>query len=120
VRSRNGGSIADGTAWAAPWTRILTGSNYTNVLDSRYVNVAGDTMTGLLNIKVNNKTTTIGSQNTNYTHYNTDAAKGHYFNKNLYVDGDIYGGASFNEYVMRVKSGALNCNTQYDAGLSLI
>ena len=50
VRSRNGGSITDGTAWAAPWTRILTGSNYTNVLDSRYVNTSGDTMTGDLTL----------------------------------------------------------------------
>lgn len=32
VRSRGGGTIADGTAWAAPWTRILTGSNWTNVI----------------------------------------------------------------------------------------
>ena len=49
VRSRGGGKIVNGTAWVAPWTRILTGSNYANVLDGRYVNVSGDTMTGHLN-----------------------------------------------------------------------
>ena len=38
VRSRAGGSIADGTAWVAPWTRILTGSNYASVLNGKYVN----------------------------------------------------------------------------------
>lgn len=32
VRSRCGGAIADGTAWAAPWTRILTGTNWKNVV----------------------------------------------------------------------------------------
>ena len=30
------------------WTRVLTDRNYTNVLDNRFVNVTGDTMTGLL------------------------------------------------------------------------
>lgn len=46
VRSRNGGTIASGTAWTAPWTRILTGSNYTNVTDGRYLKLAGGTITG--------------------------------------------------------------------------
>lgn len=32
VRSRGGGTVTDGTAWAAPWTRILTGSNWSNVV----------------------------------------------------------------------------------------
>ena len=32
VRSRKGGTVADGTAWVAPWTRILTGSNWSNVV----------------------------------------------------------------------------------------
>ena len=36
VRSRAGGTISDSTAWAAPWTRILTGTNYASVLDARY------------------------------------------------------------------------------------
>lgn len=32
VRSRSGGAISDSTAWTAPWTRILTGSNWGNVI----------------------------------------------------------------------------------------
>lgn len=48
VRSRSGGSITDGTAWGANWTKILTAANYTGTLDGRYVNVTGDTMTGSL------------------------------------------------------------------------
>ena len=32
IRSRGGGTVVDGTAWVAPWTRILTGSNWKNVI----------------------------------------------------------------------------------------
>ena len=48
VRSRQGSSVSNDTEWSAPWTRILTGSNYTNVTDSRYVKKSGDTITGNL------------------------------------------------------------------------
>ena len=54
VRSRSGGAVSNDTAWVAPWTRILTGSNYTNVTDARYVKKSGDTMSGLLTIKDGN------------------------------------------------------------------
>lgn len=36
IRSRSGGTISNTTAWTAPWTRVLTGSNYSNVLNSVY------------------------------------------------------------------------------------
>ena len=52
VRSRAGGSITNGTAWGAPWTKILTDANYGSIADNRYVKKAGDTMTGML--RVNN------------------------------------------------------------------
>lgn len=32
IRSRAGGAIVDGTAWMADWVRILTGSNWSNVI----------------------------------------------------------------------------------------
>lgn len=32
VRSRNGAAVDNSKAWAAPWTRILTGSNWKNVI----------------------------------------------------------------------------------------
>lgn len=49
IRSREGGSVVGGTAWAAPWTRILTGSNYGNVLNDKYVKIDGSngTMAGV-------------------------------------------------------------------------
>lgn len=56
VRSRGGGSIANGTAWVAPWTKILTDANYGSIADNRYVKKSGDTMTGNLtapNVSVN-------------------------------------------------------------------
>lgn len=40
-------SGAIGSAWGA-WRKLLDTNNYTSVLDSRYVNASGDTMTGYL------------------------------------------------------------------------
>lgn len=40
VRSRAGGSVSDTAAWGAPWTRILTGTNYSAVLNGVYVTLA--------------------------------------------------------------------------------
>lgn len=40
VRSRSGGSVSDTAAWGAPWTRILTGTNYSAVLNGVYVTLA--------------------------------------------------------------------------------
>lgn len=48
---------------------------------------------GLQNIQ-NGVTTNIYSGNSTYTHYNTTAL--HWFNKNVYVQGDVYGGGSYN------------------------
>jgi hypothetical protein len=45
----------DASTWN-DWNKILTTGNYTNTLDSRYVNVSGDTMTG--NLTVPNLTAT--------------------------------------------------------------
>lgn len=41
---------SNGNAYAAGWTRVLTSRNYSGILDSRYVNVTGDTMSGVLSI----------------------------------------------------------------------
>ena len=51
---RNGGLFVRGKnngTWTA-WDRVLTVGNFTGSLDGRYVNVSGDTMTGML--RVNN------------------------------------------------------------------
>ena len=41
---------AIGSAWGA-WRKVLDTNNYASVLDGRYVNASGDTMTGVLSIK---------------------------------------------------------------------
>lgn len=60
------------------------------------VNKAGDTMTGRLSWSMNGVTSSISNDNSSYTHYNTNASTGHWFNKNVYVSGNVYGGSSYN------------------------
>lgn len=56
------------------------------------------------NSKVNGKiytinngvTSSIGSDNSALCHYRTDASAGHWFNKDVLVAGDVYGGSSYN------------------------
>lgn len=55
---------------ASKWTDrgvLLTTSNYTSTLDSRYVNISGDTMTGLLTVKTEASHTGIKLSNTYLT-----------------------------------------------------
>ena len=51
---------ASSSRWQS-WTKILTDKNYTSTLDSRYVNISGDTMTGALTI---NSTLTVSGAST--------------------------------------------------------
>lgn len=60
------------------------------------VNKAGDTMTGKLSWTMNGITSSISNDNGSYTHHNTNASAGHWFNKNVYVSGNVYGGSSYN------------------------
>lgn len=79
----------------------------TSSLDSSYSVTMGSTYiagalyaTGLIYSASSGKTLTIGSQNTSYCHYSTNASVGHWFNTNTYVQGDIYAGASYNQKVL--------------------
>lgn len=67
-----------------------------NLTPGNYVLKAGDTMTGKLNWSMNGVASSIGSENGSYTHYNTNASSGHWFNKNVYSAGNFYGGSSYN------------------------
>ena len=67
-----------------------------NLTPGNYVLKAGDTMTGKLNWSMNGVVSSIGSENGLYTHYDTNASTGHWFNKNVYVSGNVYGGSSYN------------------------
>ena len=50
-------------------------------------------------INSSNKSINIGPASSSYCNYTTDATRGHYFNKSLYVNGDIYGSTSYNQKV---------------------
>lgn len=67
-----------------------------NLTPGNYVLKAGDTMTGKLNWSMNGVASSIGSESGSYTHYNTNASVGHWFNKNVYSAGNFYGGSSYN------------------------
>ena len=54
---------------------------------------------GLITSTLNNNTLTIGSQNTGFCHYTNSANIPHWFNKDVKVQGDIYGGSGYNKKV---------------------
>lgn len=84
-------SRANGT-----WGSVYTIWNSGNFDPNTKVNKAGDTMTGKLSWTMNGVTSSIGNENGSYTHHNTNASAGHWFNKNVYVAGNVYGGTSYN------------------------
>ena len=45
---------------------------------------------------MNGVTSSISNGNSSWTHYNTNASSGHWFNKNVCVSGNVYGGSSYN------------------------
>ena len=51
-----------------------------------------------------NKTSSIYSQNASYLHYSTTADVGHWFNKTVYVSGDIYAGSSYDQKVLHASN----------------
>lgn len=95
------GSMYIRTGWSGVsqyygWVQVVTSGNYSSILDGHYVKKSGDTMTGKLNWSMNGVASSIGSENGSYTHYNTNASSGHWFNKNVYSAGNFYGGSSYN------------------------
>lgn len=84
-------SRANGT-----WGSVHTIWNSGNFDPNTKVNKAGDTMTGKLSWTMNGVTSSIGNENGLYTHHNTNASAGHWFNKNVYISGNVYGGSSYN------------------------
>lgn len=69
-----------------------------NLLSNK-VSKSGDTMTGRLLITTNTKTLKLGSRNNEWSHYETDAPRGHWFNTNVSVQGEIYAGTNYNQKV---------------------
>ena len=77
---------------------ILTNTNYSTTLDGRYVNITGDTMTGLLKINTNSNTVTIGSQNNGFCHIYNSANIPFIFNNNLHITQGKTIGAAGSQY----------------------
>lgn len=84
-------SRANGT-----WGSVYTIWNSANFDPKTKVNKSGDTMTGKLSWTMNGVTSSISNDNSAFTHHNTNASSGHWFNKNVFVAGNVYGGTSFN------------------------
>lgn len=87
----SGGCVGVGTSGLNSSYNVTMGSTY--IGGALYA-------TGLIYSASSSKTLMIGSQNTSYCHYTTDASVGHWFNKNTYVQGDIYAGASYDQKVL--------------------
>lgn len=78
------------------WGSVYTIWNSGNFDPNTKVNKAGDTMTGKLSLTMNGVTSSISNDNSSYMHHNTNASVGHWFNKTVYVSGNVYAGAAYN------------------------
>lgn len=92
----NGGNLYMKACSNGTWGSIYTIWNSGNFDPGTKVSKSGDTMTGKLNWSMNGVASSIGSENGSYTHYNTNASSGHWFNKNVYSAGNFYGGSGYN------------------------
>lgn len=92
----SGGNLYMKACSNGTWGSVYTIWNSGNFDPNTKVNKAGDTMTGKLSWTMNGVTSSIGNENGSYTHHNTNASVGHWFNKNVYVSGNVYGGSSYN------------------------
>ena len=92
----SGGNLYMKACSNGTWGSVYTIWNSGNFNPNTKVNKAGDTMTGKLSWTMNGVTSSISNDNGSYTHHNTNASAGHWFNKNVYVSGNVYGGSSYN------------------------
>ena len=92
----SGGNLYMKACSNGTWGSVYTIWNSGNFDPNTKVNKAGDTMTGKLSWTMNGVTSSISNENGSYTHHNTDASAGHWFNKNVYVSGSVFGGSSYN------------------------
>lgn len=92
----NGGNLYMKSRSNGTWGSVYTIWNSGNFDPGTKVSKSGDTMTGKLNWSMNGVASSIGSENGSYTHYNTNASAGHWFNKDVYSAGNFYGGSSYN------------------------
>ena len=58
------------------------------------------TSEGVVQINANSRYVLVGPQNSTYCHYDTNADAGHWFNKSVYVNGNIYAGSNYSSLVL--------------------
>lgn len=95
IDSNNNVSLNGNAATATKATQDGSGSTITTT----YLKLSGGSMTGAISITTNGVTNSFYSQNSSFTHYSTSASMGHWFNKAVYVQGEIYAGSSYNQKV---------------------
>lgn len=110
----------------AGWVQVLDALNYTTYCapashSHSYLPLSGGTLTGLLTISTNNRYVVLGCQNEGYAHYSTNADTGHWFNKPVSVQGDIYCGSDYSTKVLTVNGGDITSGfTKPHKGMSWI
>lgn len=66
----------------------------------------------LISVK-NNRTSSMSTENTSYCHLNTNADVGFHFNKNVYVQGNIYAGTWYNNLVLTTDNYSSHLDSRY-------
>ena len=97
----------NGDSWTGV-AELLTDKNYA----SYCLPLSGGSLSGLLTINTSGKYIGLGCQNAGYAHYSTNADTGHWFNKNVYVQGNIYSGSDYNTLVLTAAGGNLSSSGQ--------
>lgn len=90
-----------GSANSVAWGNV-TGKPSTFAPSSHthsYLPLTGGSVTGAISITTNGVTNSFYSQNSSFTHYSTSASVGHWFNKAVYVAGEIYAGSGYDKKV---------------------
>ena len=64
------------------------------------MSITGKVSTETLQTVSNGVISTIGSQNNGWLHYSTNSPSGHWFNKNVSVQGNIYAGTNYSDLVL--------------------
>lgn len=116
---------------SSQWLRINVDDNYYCTFDTSKAEfkftkrtVATDfyslggfiTENGGIQMTNNGVVTTIRSENSSYCHYNTNAPSGHWFNTTVRVQGDVYGGSSYNRRLAYYDEVSNAINYTYDTG----
>lgn len=111
----------------------VNGEYYKNgsPLSDLFLSKSGGTISGSLTTNgylisiLSGRTNQIGSQNPSYCHYTTDAPYGHWFNADVRVQGDIYGGSGYNRRLAYYDElpvigdfARIKINTNYNASAS--